>query len=187
MCVVHSFPHGKNTYCSLSLPFVSILCSLSLHFAHSIFLSVCRSFNPSRQEDILLSLSLAPVLCMSVLPVSLSLFSMHTSDLHEPHPPTRQLFFFQTKIAETIAARPLDSTHATRAAHAAQSGCAATGPLTGRRGGQGLTGGSQPGYREKWSWPQMNGRPHRPLGQHLAQPCGLLASKQEVSHPLESG
>ena len=77
-------------------------------------------------------------------------------------PTDASALFFQTKIADTIAARTLDSTQATRAAHTAQSGCAATGPLTGRRGGRGVTGGSQPGYREKCAWSQMNGRPHTP-------------------------
>ena len=59
----------------------------------------------------------------------------------EPDERGRATRSFRSKRADTIAAGPLDSTQATRAAHAAQSGCAATGPLTGRRGGRGLTGG----------------------------------------------
>ena len=88
----------------------------------------------------------------------------------EPDERGRATRSFRSKRADTIAAGPLDSTQATRAAHAAQSGCAATVPLTGRRGGRGVTGGSQPGYREKWSWPQMNGRPHRPRVLFRADP-----------------
>ena len=46
----------------------------------------------------------------------------------EPDERGRATRSFRSKRAETIAARPLDSTQATRAAHAAQSGCAVTGP-----------------------------------------------------------
>ena len=125
----------------------------------SIFLSVCRSFIPSGQEDVLISLFRRFCSCPFYQCRSLSLAFIPQTYMS---PTDASALFFQTKIAETIAARPLDSTQATRAAHAAQSGCAATPPLTGRRGVRGLTGGSQPGYREKCGWSQMIGRPHTP-------------------------
>ena len=46
----------------------------------------------------------------------------------EPDERGRATRSFRSKRADTIAAGPLDSTQATRAAHAAQSGCAAKRP-----------------------------------------------------------